>query len=71
MKDFEGTKIKVYLNSNYGWVFVTGAYVKCENNFLAIYNPQVKKIQYFSLFCIKDVEIMGEYKENEEKSEDE
>ena len=45
MKDFEGKKIKVYLNSNYGWVFVTGAYVKCENNFLAIYNPQVKKIQ--------------------------
>ena len=71
MKDFEGKKIKVYLNANDGGVFVTGADVKCENNFLAIYNPQVKKIQYFSLFCIKDVEIMGEYKENEEESEGE
>ena len=33
MKDFENKKIKITLNSNSGWVSVTGAYIKQEDNF--------------------------------------
>ena len=46
MKDFENKKIKITLNSNSGWVTVTGAYIKEEGNFLVFYNPAIKKIQY-------------------------
>ena len=69
MKDFENKNIKITLNSNSGWVTVTGAYIKEEGNFLVFYNPAIKKIQYFSTFYIKSIEILGDYKEGEEDEE--
>ena len=50
MKDFENKKIKITLNSNSGWVSVTGAYIKQEDNFLVFYNPLLKIIQYTFLY---------------------
>ena len=69
MKDFEHKKIKITLNSNYGWVSMTGAYIKEEKNFLVIYNPLIKSLQYISLFFIKTIEILGEYKEGDDDDE--
>lgn len=69
MKEFENKKIRITLNSNSGWVSVTGAYIKEEGNFLVFYNPLIKKIQYFSMYFIKSVEILGDYKEDEENEE--
>ena len=69
MKDFENKKIKITLNSNSGWVSVTGAYIKQEDNFLVFYNPLLKIIQYFSIYYIKSIEILGDYKEGNEDEE--
>lgn len=69
MKDFEHKKIKITLNSNSGWLAVTGAYLKEEDNFLVFYNPMIQKIQYLSMFYIKSVEILGDYKEGEQNEE--
>ncbi|MDY2913183.1 MAG: hypothetical protein SOV58_00925 [Candidatus Enteromonas sp.] len=69
MKDFEHKKIRITLNSNYGWASVIGAYIKEENNFLVIYNPLIKGLQYISLLFIKTIEILGEYREGDDDGE--
>ena len=58
MKDFIGKLIKVFVNSNYGYICVTGPFVKIENNFLVIVNQVTKKIEYYSMYNVKTVTII-------------
>lgn len=60
MKDFEKKIIKVNLNSDSGWVCITGKFIKMEENFLVIINNLNKKIEYISMFYIKTIEILGD-----------
>lgn len=64
MKDFEGKRIKLNLNVDSGWTNVSGAFIKMENNFIVIYNEMLKKIQYFSLYSIRSIEILKDIEED-------
>lgn len=59
MKDFEGKLVKINLNSNAGWVGITGEYIKLENDFLVIRDKITHKIHYLSMYCVKSVEIIN------------
>lgn len=60
MKDFKGKIIKVILESNSGVICMTGPFVKCEDNFLAILNTFTKRIEYYSITHIKSITIIGD-----------
>ncbi|MCI1245534.1 MAG: hypothetical protein LKG11_06280 [Bacilli bacterium] len=60
MEDFDGKVIKVTLNSSYGVVCATGPFVKIENNFLVMINSISEKIEYYSLYYVKTIMIMGD-----------
>ena len=58
MKAFNGKVIKLYLNSSSGYLVVTGKYIDQDGDYLVIENELNKKIQYFSKYCIKYIEII-------------
>ena len=70
MKDFEGKIIKIYLDSSYGVVCITGPFMKFEDNFLVMLNPITKKIEYYSMYYIKTITIVGDIKPDSLSIED-
>ena len=45
MKAFNGKRIKLYLNANYGALTVTGKFIDSEDDFIVVENELTRKIQ--------------------------
>lgn len=60
MEDFKGKIIKVYLASDSAYTCETGYFIKLEDNFLVIKNHRTGKIDYFCLYFVKSIQIVGE-----------
>ena len=58
MKSFEGKVIKLYLNNNYGCLTLVCKYIDMEDDFIVVENSLTNKIQYYSKYYIKYIEIV-------------
>lgn len=58
MNDFNGKIIKVYLNTNTGYICETGSFIELKDDFVVIKNECNNKIQYISKYSIKYINIV-------------
>jgi len=66
MDELKGKVIKISLNSSYGLMCVTGPFIALKDNFVEIISRVSKKIEYYSIYNIKSISIIGDINSEED-----